>query len=58
MISNDRGYPLVKFEKVEGDYQESANGGRVKKRVAYFDVTTENTRVFKAVAPRDWETQQ
>jgi hypothetical protein len=54
MISNDRGHPLVKFEKVEGDYQESANGGRVKKRVAYFDVTTENTRVFRPVAPIDW----
>ena len=58
MISNDRGYPLVKFEKVEGDYQESANGGRVKKRVAYFDVTTENTRVFRPVARIDWETQK
>jgi hypothetical protein len=58
MITNKSGYPLVKFEKVEGDYQESANGGRVKKRVAYFDVTTENTRVFRPVAPIDWDAQK
>lgn len=58
MITNKSGYPLVKFEKVEGDYQESANGGRVKKRVAYFDVTTENTRVFKPVPQGDWDAQK
>jgi hypothetical protein len=26
--------------------------------VAYFDVTTENTRVFRPVAPIDWDAQK